>query len=349
VVEDAGGVGVSQVVAGQGLSTAPCASTTSRHWYFADASTAAGSTLSLSLFNPTATIAVVDVSFVSATGVLAPPAYQGIEVPGDSMTVENVGIHVPNNPHFATVVSTLSGTLVATELETVGQTGDGGNSIVLGATTPAPTWSFAESTAVATGSTVFHVFNPSSRPVTVTVKIGLQQGAAEPLTMRIPPTSVESLNAQSVTRIPSGSTFTVTFVAGPGAGIVVDRHVSSPAGAVAPQQGDTIGVPGGSDRWLLPAAYAPAMSVSTLAVVNLNRAPVTVRLMKMTDGRLEPVAGFGRRRLRPGLPLVVTPGAGSPIGAVPVVLEASGPVAVEIDALPAGSPGVTVIPALPIR
>ncbi len=350
VVLNEGGVGVSQVSSGAlGLSAGPCASTTAKHWYFADASTAQGDTLSLSLFNPTDTFAVVDVSFVSSHGVLAPPAYQGIEVPGDSMAVENVGIHVPNNPGIATVVSTLSGAVVASELESAGQAGNGGASIVLGATTPTSTWSFAQNTDAPTGQTVFHVFNPNRRPVRVTVKIGLEQGAAEPLVMRIPPSSVASLDAQSVTRIPSGSTFAVTFISGPGAGIVVDRHVSSPAGAVAPQQGDTMGVPGGSDRWLLPAAYAPAMSVSTLAVVNLHRTPVTVRLLRPSAGRLETVAGFGRRRVRPGVPLIVTAGTGSSIGAVPLELESSGPVAVEIDALPAGSPGVTVIPALPLR
>ncbi len=137
VVLDGGGVGVSQVTSGPlGLTTAPCASATSSHWYFADASTAQGSTLTLSLFNPTDTIAVVDVSFVSASGVTAPPAYQGIDVPGDSLVVENVGVHVQDDPAFATEVTTLSGAVVAAETEAAGQSGNGGPSILLGATHP---------------------------------------------------------------------------------------------------------------------------------------------------------------------------------------------------------------------
>ncbi len=61
------------------------------------------------------------------------------------------------------------------------------------------------------------------------------------------------------------------------------------------------------------------------------------------------VPGFVPRKVRPGLPLIVSPAAGSPVGTMPLEVVASGPVAVEVDAGPAGSPGVVVTPALPLR
>jgi hypothetical protein len=349
VVLSGGAVGVSQVLSGPlGVSDAPCASTTASHWYFADASTASGSDLSLSLFNPTDTVAVVDVSFVSSNRVLAPPPYQGIEVPGNSLVVEDVDTVVLHTPHLATSVVALSGAVVAAELESAGQAGDGGPSVVLGAPTASPTWSFAQNTDVAQGRTTFHVFNPSTAPADVTVKIALQQGVAEPLVIRVPAGSVDSLDAQAVTRIPSGVPFAVTFVSRRGVGIVVDRHVSSPVGAPSPQQGDAMGVPGGAKRWLVPTEGSVATAAAALAVVNLNPAPVTISLSTFTGGGLVPLKGLAHRRVRSGTPLIVTPGAGSPIGSWPLELVSSAPVALEVDALPAGSPGVVVVPALPL-
>lgn len=349
VVLNGGGVGVSQVVSGPlGFSVAPCASTTSDQWYFADATTASGATLALSLFNPTRTTAVVDVSFVSPTGgVLEPPAYQGIDVPGDSLVTENVGDHVRNNPDVATEVSSLSGDVVAAQLESFGAAGSEGPSVVLGTVTPSPTWSFAQNTDVTGGATVFHIFNPSTRLVRVRVRFALVQGAAEPLVLRVPAQSIASLDTHQVTRIPSDTAFAVTFEAERGAGVIVDRHVASPAGSPPPQLGVISGVPGGDDHWLLPAATTPVTEVS-LAVVGLNDAPVTISLSMFLKGRMVSVPGFAHRRLPAGTPLIMSPGPSSPVGTVPLVLATSAPVAVEVDALPVGTPGVVVIPTLPL-
>jgi hypothetical protein len=350
VVFNGSGVGVTQAVSGPlGFSNSPCASTTARQWYFADASTAPGETLTLSLFNPTATVAVVDVSFVTATGLVAPPAYQGIDVPGDSLVAEDVGNHVQNTAHLATMVTSLSGEVVAAELEAAATAGQSGPSVVLGATTPSPTWTFAQNTDVTNGGTEFHIFNPTSGPARVTVRIGLQQGAAEPLVIRVPAGSVSTLETERLTRIPADAPFAVTFVSGGGVGIVVDRHVAAPAGAPAPQVGDTPGVPGGSVRWLLPSEYSPSTGVSGLAVVDLAGTAVSVRLSMLSADGLVPVPGFGHQGVRPGTPLIVTPDATTPVGTVPMELTASGPVAVELDAVPVGSAGVVVSPALPVR
>jgi hypothetical protein len=262
--------------------------------------------------------------------------------------VENEGDHIRNEPHVATVVASLSGALVAAELESAGQSGNGGPSVILGAVAPSSRWTFAQNMSIAGADTVFHIFNPTNRLTRVTLKIGLQQGVTEPLVIRVPAMSVSTVDAAGVTRIPSNTPFAATFVSGGGAGIVVNRAMSSPAGAAAPELGEVAGLPGGGDRWLLPAANAPAAGVSSLTVVDLNSAPVTVRLLAFSKRGLVPVAGFGHQRVRPGTPLIVSPNAGSVVGTVPLELVASAPVAVEVDASPVGNPGVVVIPALPL-
>jgi hypothetical protein len=349
VVFNGGGIGVSQVLSGPlGFTNAPCASTTASHWYFADGSTVAPDTLTLSLFNPTDTVAVVDVSFVVSTGLLAPPAYQGIDVPAGTLVTENIGDHVQNNPHVATMVTSLSGAVVAAELGAVGSAGKGGTSVVLGATTPSTTWSFAQNTDVTGGSTVFYVFNPSDRSARVMVKIGLEQGQAEPVVMDVPAGSVSTLDTAKLARLPVEVPFAMTFDSGGGVGIVVDREVIASPLAPPPEVGEVAGEAGGSLQWLVPAEYSPSTGVSTLAVMDLSRGPVTVRLSTVSPDGLVPVPGFKDVRVRPGTPLDVTPGAGVALGTEPMEIVSSGPVAVELDAVPVGSPGVVVSPALPL-
>ena len=346
VVLDGGGVAVSQSVQSPlGWSTAPCAPSTGTNWYFAHGATAQGGGLILSLFNPAATDAVVNVSLVSSTeGYLAPPAYQGIDVAPGSLVTENIGDHAPQDAAIATEVSTLSGGIVATELDSVGAPGDGGVSITLGTPATASQWVFPQSTEIPGGTVAFHVLNPTTRPAAVSVAIGLSQGAgAEPLAMSIPAQSLVTLTAESQTRIPAGVPYSLTFTSR-ATGIVVSREVTAPAGSAPPipEIGDTAGVPGGKARWLVPAVVAPGSEAYSFAVVDLGSRPATVRI---TTPSGKAVAGQAPRRAVPGSPLVIGPNAGPPFGTVPFDVVSDQPVAIELDALPAAAPGVVVVPA----
>ncbi|HXQ91286.1 MAG TPA: hypothetical protein VN768_06960 [Acidimicrobiales bacterium] len=346
VVLDGGGVAVSEAVQSPlGWSMAPCSPSTAADWYFAHGATTEGGGLILSLFNPTATDAVVNISLVSTTaGYLVPAAYQGIDVGPGSVVTENIGDHDPQDAAVATVVAALSGSLVATELQSVGTPGNGGISLTLGAPAPASLWVFPQSTEIPGGAVAFHVLNPSTSPAVVSVAVGLSLGAgAEPLTLRVAPQSLVTLNAGSQTRIPTGVPYALTF-SSPGTGIVVSRQVRAPAGspAAVPEAGDVSGVPGGSRRWLLPAVVAPGSGAWSLAVVDLGARAATVRI---TTPSGKAIAGQSPRRVTPGSPLVIGPHPGAPFGTTSFEVRADQPVAVELDALPVAQPGVVVVPS----
>jgi len=346
VVLDGGGVAVSEVVQSPlGWGMAPCAPSTAPDWYFAHGATSVGGGLVLSLFNPTATDSVVDVSLVSSTaGFLAPAAYQGIDVPPGTLVTENIGDHAPDDAAIATQVTALSGGVVATELESVGTPGDGGVSLTLGTPATAPEWVFPQSTEIPGGSVVFHVLNPTPDPAVVSVAVELSQGAgAEPLTMRVPARSLATLTAENVTRIPAGAPYALVFTSR-GAGIVVSRQVTAPSGSPAPtpEVGDVPGVPGGSRRWLVPGIVAPGSQAWALAVVDLGARPATVRFTTPSGGA---VPGQPVRSVEPGSPLVLGPSPGLPFASAPFEVRADQPVAVELDALPVAAPGVVVVPA----
>lgn len=346
VVLDGGGVAVSESVQSPlGWSMAPCAPSTATNWYFAHGATSEGGGLILSLFNPDATDAIVNISLVSATaGYLAPGAYQGIDVAPGSVVTENLGDHDPSDGAVATEVSTLSGAIVATELQSVGTPGDGGISLTLGAPATASRWVFPQSTGIPGGTVAFHVFNPTPTPAEVSVVIGLSQGAgAEPLAMHIPAQSLVTLSAEGQTRIPTGVPYSLTFTS-TGTGIVVSREVSAPSGSPAgvPEVGDTSGVPGGNRRWLLPAVVAPGTEAWALAIVDLGSRPATITITTPSGHRYP---GQPVRRVEPASPLVIGPNAGPPFATVPFDVVSDQPVAVELDVLPVAEPGVVVVPA----
>ena len=106
VITSGGGVAVTQTVAGSsGWSQAPCQSTTSAQWYFANGSTAAANALYISLLHPTSTPVVVDLSFATPDGVVHPINYQGIVLQPGQVAVENVASEVQETSTVSTVVS----------------------------------------------------------------------------------------------------------------------------------------------------------------------------------------------------------------------------------------------------
>ncbi len=97
MIASGGGVAVTQTVHGAlGWSQSPCQSTTSAQWYFANGSSAASNVLYVSLLNPTSTPVVVDLSFLTPSGMVHPINYQGIVLPAGQVAVENVSSEVQN-------------------------------------------------------------------------------------------------------------------------------------------------------------------------------------------------------------------------------------------------------------
>lgn len=349
-----GGVGVLEAVNGpSGITASPCASRAASAWYFAQGSTAGGNTTAVAVFNPLPTPAVVNVSFVSASGgTVVPPAYQGIPLPPGQSVVDNVMDHVPNVDTLATEVTALSGDVVATLLDQAPGPGHGGASFLDGTTVPRPMWAFAQNENVSGGDNYFTVYNPTSTPATVTVSLSLTQGQAAPLVLHLPPQSTITLNAQAQTRIPAGAPYGITFASrsgpmGTGPGIVVARTAAS-NGNTNPAVGVSSGQAGGTDRWLVPPV-PPAQSPASLAIVDLAPGPVrvTVKGFPLT-GPPAALPGAKAVKVLPGSVYVLSPSPATPVGWSPVEVEASGPVAVELDPAPATPPGTAPVVAWPL-
>lgn len=344
-----GGVGVLEAVAGLGgMTAAPCASTVANTWYFAHGSTAGGNGMEVTVFNPLPTPAVVDISFVSSsTGTVFPPAYQGIPLAAGQSVVENVMDHAPDQVSLATEVATLSGSVVATVFEQAPAPGHGGMSFLDGAAAPRHAWAFARNEDVAGGTTLFIVYNPTSVAATVTVSLSLSQGQAAPFVLDLPPQSTSVMNAGQQTRIPAGAPYGIKFSTRATPGIVVTR-VAESSGSTTPAVGWSSGQAGGVRRWLVapvPAGQSPA----SLAVVDLSPGPVLVTVKGFQlNGAATALPGAKAVKLEPGSVFVLAPSPATPVGWSPVEVDASGPVAVQLDPSPAAPPGTASVAAWPL-
>ena len=119
-VSGGGVVGVE--VTKDDTSEAPCISTGITNWFAAGFDTTVGSNATLSVYNPTATPAVFNVSTFSASGYVAPPKFQGYAVAAHSQADINLGTAIVDLSDVGVHVRVLRGTLDIVGLQQSGPT-----------------------------------------------------------------------------------------------------------------------------------------------------------------------------------------------------------------------------------
>jgi hypothetical protein len=103
-------------------SEAPCISTGVANWFGAGFDTTVGSSAILSVYNPTATPAVFNVSTFSASGYVAPAKFQGYAVSAHSQAEINLGSAIVDTSDIGVHVRVLRGTLDIVGLQQSGPT-----------------------------------------------------------------------------------------------------------------------------------------------------------------------------------------------------------------------------------
>ena len=361
VITSGGGVAVTQTVHNSlGWSQAPCQSTTSAQWYFAGGSTAAANALYVSLLNPTSTPVVVDLSFLTPAGMVHPINYQGIVLPAGQVAVENVTSEVQQVATISTVVATRTGRVVASEVqELVGPGGtSGGLSLVPGVPAPQSHWAIPQAQEVPGGSPRSTSSTRAPSTETVTVRFRLPSGPLAPLTDKVLPGTTWSLSTSAQTRIPDNETYATTIDATGGPGVVVGRTVNLPT---APRRRPrpawrwrwtALSTSHPAGEWVVPppgTGDSPAVSGAAPGVpraVQHLAGPESYTRVRRRPRRA--TTWSPRARWPPGAwPMV----SGSPLAAAgldPIMVRASGPMAVSEDAGPSAGFGVVSMPGIPL-
>ncbi|HWD95217.1 MAG TPA: DUF5719 family protein [Acidimicrobiales bacterium] len=168
-VQISGGGVIAEEIAAHGDAEVPCASAGTSRWYATGFDTTVGSSGELSVYNPTGTPAVMNISAYTAGGFSAPEAFQGLSVPAHAQIEVNLGEEIVNTSDIGVSVKVLRGAL-----EIVGvQDSDGTLSYDQGIYAKAKTAWFPNVTTEQSATAQIRVANPSSRPATVIVNVGL--------------------------------------------------------------------------------------------------------------------------------------------------------------------------------
>ncbi len=349
---DGGGVVVEQAITGSaGIAGAPCATAASPQWHFADGTTGKDDTLLIGLFNPFPDDAVVDFAFTSEQGREGPVgALQAVPVPARSLVVVDLTQHLRRRAHIATSITARIGRIVAAQLQAKLPSGGGpaGLSLEIGGGRPQTSWTFADGIAGPGAAEAFHVYNPGPNDARVEVRLVLDQGSVDPFTLDVPPFAVMTIDANHDGRIPANVGHAVVFRSLNGVAVIVDRSYD-----IAPAHGHTAVVEStpasqAATSWGFALGHASAAVNQWLIVFNPGAAPVRVNVILPDSGLLLPIAGIEGLTAAPGRRLVIHLNDYLLRAALPLVVQASGPVVAERSIAVIDGPGAIATVGVPL-
>ncbi len=283
---DRGGVLVDKVSSGPtGVARSACASQASTDWVVTSGSTVPGSSLQLVVFNPFPDFATVDVDFVSEVGTRTPENLIGLTIPSQASRTIDVSDVVAASENISSFVRVRSGRVVVEGIQSF----DGGGapqglSVISGAPTPAPEWTFAGVTPAA-GPARLVVVNPNDTDVRVDVEV-FPAGAerfVEPFQVILQAGQNGIVDLVSEGRLAGVSSFSLVARSSDGSGVVVgmeqrpEAEVPDPENEVivvdeveVPNTGfaASLGQPVASEQLFTTADISEEDELSTLHVFN---------------------------------------------------------------------------------
>jgi hypothetical protein len=276
-----------------GTAVAPCSTSMSKEWYFADGFTVGGSLQHLVMTNPSPGRAIVNIGFVTRLGARSPTVFQGYVIPGESVRVIDLGqVGVQDEPLLAVEIQVTSGRIVAGRSQHLIAGGRLGYTMTLGAPSLDDQWWFADGEVAAGITETYVIYNPTDDDVAadlVFLGIPVDEGSPplEPVTLQVPANSVVTFDT-SAAGLPAGrhgavvSTLTSDSV-------VVERVLTRPAGALVAttvQMGSQSAFVG--SRWHAPVGTALAIE-DALVVMNVSFAAGTITVNAWGPGGERPV------------------------------------------------------------
>lgn len=276
-----------QLVDGDEVAAAPCATSAAREWHLAGFDTSLGSVSVLHLFNPFGQDALVSLEFGTPEGRVELVIADELLVPHGTSIALNLAQFRPETPDLAVTVRTRAGRVVPQGQVDLGPPAENVEAVTGRALIPAATAVSADALvhqAVADDvtSSWVTVYNPSERSAGVRMQVTTPLGDASALS------SETTVPAGGTTRIDLGGlsalpTFGVHLTSLNGVGITATR-------VAAVQDGDrqgvavALGAPEASEIWTLVGVSAPD---GVVTLYNPADEPTTATLGAVGAGDLD--------------------------------------------------------------
>ncbi|HTT58661.1 MAG TPA: DUF5719 family protein [Acidimicrobiales bacterium] len=198
-----GGVVAEEI---EGNASVPCVSQGVTRWFAAGFNTLVGSDAYLSLYNPTATEAVANISVLEANGFYAPENMQGISVPAHAQELIDIGKSVVNTANVGVNVKVVRGSLaVVGEQDSVGTL-----SFDAGVTSAAAVTWFPAVTTANNATAQIRIDNPNDARAQVTASVSLAKFTISPQILSLAPYSSGVITITPNSAIPAAGYASVT-------------------------------------------------------------------------------------------------------------------------------------------
>jgi len=285
------------------IAVGACSREPSRHWYFAEGTTARGAEEWLTLFNPFGEDAIVDVSFLTTSGFDAPAATQGVPVPRRSRLSIPIHEQVLREDRLAIRVDTRVGRVVAERsLLFDGTEGTTGLAVSLGATDSASRWRMPVGDAQSGATQTIAIANFSQSASTVNVGVVIDgSSAVQSETVNVPGRQVANVDLSD--RVTTGAQYSVNVKVQHGAPVVAEAFTSYVAPAPTPGVGTALGSVTTAKRWAFAAGRVGDVTDAgdtLLTAVNMSNRPLTVQLYAYTAGDVNSPKSAPARAVGPG-------------------------------------------------
>jgi hypothetical protein len=346
---DGGDVVVEHEITGPlGTSVAPCASSASDRWYFAEGSTAPEDEMLLALYNPFPEDAIVDLAFSTDQGRAVPSDFTGIVVKGGRLSVIDVGTHVRRRNNVSVTVASRSGRLVVDRIQLRHGTAKG-MSLALGVPSPGSIWYFAEGLVADGVAERLHVYNPTSKEAEVSIELSLEEGAAEPFDLTILPRERVTVLVNDEERIPKGVGHSAVVRSLNDVPVVAERSVTAVPPASRLGASDTPGARMTARTWVLSSGAATDTIDEWVMVFNPGRKAATVEIQALASGQLQRIDPLRAVQVPAGHRVAIRMTDHLRRDDLALLIGSSEPVVVERGIYRVGSPGLALSPGVPLR
>jgi len=305
-----GGIGVGESIVGgsvfgdQVVLSSPCTLAAGAQGYLPTGSTYGDSDVQLSLYDPGAAAAVVNVSVSTGTALTSPPAFQGVVVPATGIVVLNLHRWVFEQSSLAVTATAVSGDIVVGALELTSETVQmasrtptgnemrdvfvTGSSLLVGPDRGLGRWYFAAMQSSRGVASTYSVYNPGSKPVLVSVAPPGPEGVKAALTEDVPAGGIVQF-ATPVTGTSGLQTASVVISAQQGRPIVVARLTTRYRSRLLEAIDATPGTAGPSGDWLLPGGSLTRAVDDVVTLDDPGTQNATVTLSELSNGPAGPV------------------------------------------------------------
>jgi hypothetical protein len=264
---------------------------------------AAGSTdgqsdVIVSLFDPTATQAVVAIRVSTGSSVTSPPALQGLIVKPYSLQVFDLSHWVVQQPDVAVAVSTTIGRVALGAAETVASdptaaTAINGQALLVGVAVPQDTWVMTPGLGQITRTVAVDVYDPGPRSAAVTIVSPVLGRPLSEISVVVPAGGIRQVElplptgGSPIGNVPLGVEGPIVIRTAEGVGVVVARVAVQHLGPHTETVALAAGTAQPSDDWILPVTSGSATTTvpplgGGLVFSNPGSKPAVLRLYELT-------------------------------------------------------------------